>query len=65
MHGWDTRRIAKAERIAAGRAYAAAKVVDPQKLNDLLHNVIRPGDRVCLQHLFAIANMPANVRVPQ
>ena len=49
MRRWDTRRAAKAERIAAGRAYADAKVVDPQKLNDLLHNVIRPGDRVALE----------------
>ncbi|MBB5168230.1 malonate decarboxylase subunit alpha [Mycobacterium sp. AZCC_0083] len=46
---WDTRRIAKAERLQAGAAYSSDKVVDPSRLKDLLQNVIRPGDRVALE----------------
>ncbi len=49
MRRWDTRRAAKAERIAAAQPYATGKVVDQQRLIDLLHNVIRPGDRVALE----------------
>ncbi|TGD86890.1 malonate decarboxylase subunit alpha [Mycolicibacterium sp. CH28] len=46
---WDTRRAAKADRISVGRTYSDAKVVNPSQLKDLLHNVIRPGDRVALE----------------
>ncbi|WP_204807213.1 malonate decarboxylase subunit alpha [Mycobacterium riyadhense] len=49
MPRWDTRRRAKAERIAAGRTCADNKVVDRHRLVDLLHAVIRPGDRVVLE----------------
>jgi malonate decarboxylase alpha subunit len=46
---WDTRRHAKAERLGTASSYADGKVVDPGHLKDLLHNVIRPGDRVALE----------------
>src|ERR1700754_1633748 len=46
---WDARRRAKAQRVSAGAAYAGGKVVDPDHLKDLLHNVIRSGDRVALE----------------
>jgi malonate decarboxylase alpha subunit len=46
---WDTRRSAKAERLQAGAAYSVGKVINPTQLKDLLHNVIRPGDRVALE----------------
>jgi malonate decarboxylase alpha subunit len=46
---WDTRRTAKAERLQAGAAYGSGKVIDPGQLKDLLHAVIRPGDRVALE----------------
>jgi malonate decarboxylase alpha subunit len=48
-HRWDSRRTAKAERLHAGAAYSSGKVVDPSRLTDLLHGVIRPGDRVALE----------------
>src|SRR5262245_36494060 len=46
---WDSRRRAKAERLAAARAYASEKVVQTERCKDLLHTVIRPGDRVALE----------------
>jgi malonate decarboxylase alpha subunit len=46
---WDTRRRSKDERLSAGSAFADAKVVKPGRLIDLLHAVIRPGDRVALE----------------
>jgi malonate decarboxylase alpha subunit len=46
---WDARRRAKADRLAAGAAYTSGKVIDPARLKDLLHTVIRPGDRVALE----------------
>lgn len=48
-HPWDTRRTAKAERLQAGNTYSSGKVVDPAKLRELLHAVIRSGDRVALE----------------
>jgi malonate decarboxylase alpha subunit len=48
-HRWDSRRTAKAERLQAGAAYSSGKVIDPSRLTDLLHGVIRPGDRVALE----------------
>jgi malonate decarboxylase alpha subunit len=48
-HRWDSRRTAKAERLLAGSARSTGKVVDPGQLKDLLHDVIRPGDRVALE----------------
>jgi len=46
---WDTRRVAKAQRLQAGQAYCTGKVVDPARLSDLLQGVIRSGDRVALE----------------
>jgi len=48
-HRWDTRRIAKAERVRGGAAYSDGKVIRPAQLKDLLHTVIRSGDRVALE----------------
>ena len=48
-HRWDSRRAAKAERLHAGSARSTGKVVDPAQLKDLLHDVIRPGDRIALE----------------
>jgi malonate decarboxylase alpha subunit len=48
-HRWDSRRTAKAERLQAGAAYSSGKVIDPSRLKGLLHDVIRPGDRVALE----------------
>ena len=44
----DSRRAAKVERLQAGAAHSDGKVIKPAQLKDLLHNVIRPGDRVAL-----------------
>jgi malonate decarboxylase alpha subunit len=49
MTGWDSRRRAKAARIASGAAHCDGKVIKPGALADLLHCVIRPGDRVALE----------------
>src|SRR5271169_6497640 len=49
MHRWNTHRAAKHERVAAGRQHTDDKVVNPQRLRDFLHGVIRPGDRVALE----------------
>jgi malonate decarboxylase alpha subunit len=46
---WDTRRTAKAARLAAGAPHASGKVIDPAQLGRLLEAVIRPGDRVALE----------------
>lgn len=46
---WDSRRSAKAERLQAGSVYCSGKVIDPARLADLLHDVIRSGDRVALE----------------
>lgn len=48
-HRWDSRRTAKAQRLHAGAAHAKGKVIDPNRLKDLLHDVIRPADRVALE----------------
>ena len=45
----DSRRAAKVERLQAGAAHSDGKVIKPAQLKDLLHNVIRPGDRVALE----------------
>jgi hypothetical protein len=47
--GWDSRRTAKAQRLQAGSAHSDGKVVKPGRLKDLLHDVIRSGDRVALE----------------
>jgi malonate decarboxylase alpha subunit len=46
---WDSRRTAKAARLQAGAAHSDGKVVRGGELRDLLHAVIRPGDRVALE----------------
>jgi malonate decarboxylase alpha subunit len=46
---WDTRRIAKAERLSDGAPHSDGKVIKAGRLKDLLHSVIRPGDRVALE----------------
>ncbi|WP_231514716.1 malonate decarboxylase subunit alpha [Mycobacterium sp. URHB0044] len=46
---WDSRRRAKGERLTAGASYCDGKVIRPDRLKDLLHDVIRPGDRVALE----------------
>jgi malonate decarboxylase alpha subunit len=46
---WDSRRTAKAQRLQAGSAHSKGKVIEPGRLKDLLHDVIRPGDRVALE----------------
>ena len=46
---WDRRRRAKAERVAAASGCVTGKVIDPDRLQDVLHGVIRPGDRVALE----------------
>ncbi len=46
---WDIRRTAKAERMDAGSAYSDGKIINPGRLKDLLHDVIRSGDRVALE----------------
>jgi malonate decarboxylase alpha subunit len=48
-NGWDTRRTAKTQRLQAGSAHSQGKVIEPGRLKDLLHDVIRPGDRVALE----------------
>src|SRR6476620_10304087 len=48
-HRWDSRRAAKAQRLQAGSAHSDGKVIDPNRLKDLLHHVIRSGDRVALE----------------
>jgi len=46
---WDTRRTAKAERLHDGAPHSDGKVIKAGRLKDLLHSVIRPGDRVALE----------------
>jgi malonate decarboxylase alpha subunit len=46
---WDSRRTAKAQRLQAGSAHSQGRVIEPGRLKDLLHDVIRSGDRVALE----------------
>ncbi len=46
---WDTRRTAKAKRLAAAADFADGKVVEAGRLQDLFHAVIWSGDRVALE----------------
>lgn len=48
-HRWDRRRGTKAGRLQAGSAFGTGKVIDPERLGDLLHAVLRPGDRIALE----------------
>lgn len=46
---WDTRRQAKAQRLSDAASYTDGKVVDAERITDLLQTVIHPGDRVALE----------------
>jgi malonate decarboxylase alpha subunit len=46
---WNTRRLIKAERLAGVAGLADGKVLDPRRLREALHGLIRPGDRVALE----------------
>ncbi|HEU4852036.1 MAG TPA: malonate decarboxylase subunit alpha [Telluria sp.] len=51
--GWDTRQANRAARLERARAglgsSLAGKILDFDRVSDLLHEVIEPGDRVCLE----------------
>ena len=49
MADWHSEARLRDERIAAGRAHAAGKVVPATAAIDLLEAILRPGDRVCLE----------------
>ena len=53
MKAWNTLQLNRAARLArAGAVLGNAlqgKVVDPNRLDDLLHAALEPGDRVCLE----------------
>lgn len=49
MKNWNTQREALRERIDAGTAFAAGKVVKAPALERFLEAVLKPGDRVCLE----------------
>src|SRR5580692_1195686 len=49
MIDWQSERRARDERIAAGRRFAAGKIVAPKDTTALLEAVIRPEDRICLE----------------
>ncbi|WP_018259986.1 malonate decarboxylase subunit alpha [Methylobacterium sp. WSM2598] len=49
MSAWRQERAARDARIEAGRAHASGKVVEADRVVDLLEAVLRPGDRVCLE----------------
>lgn len=53
MKAWNTLQLNRAARLArAGAVLGNAlqgKVVDPSRLDDLLHAALEPGDRVCLE----------------
>ncbi|WP_100469470.1 malonate decarboxylase subunit alpha [Mycobacteroides abscessus] len=46
---WNTRRLAKAERIGAARPFVVGKVIDPTQLRSVLTAVLRSGDKVALE----------------
>ena len=47
--GWQTRRAAKAERVAAGGEFAEGKVLDGGRIVGALESIVRPGDLVALE----------------
>jgi malonate decarboxylase alpha subunit len=49
MTDWRSEARLRDERLAAGRAHAAGKVVPAGATIDLLEAILRPGDRVCLE----------------
>ncbi len=46
---WDTRRRRKHARLQRVANYAAGRVLDPARIIDVLHALIEPGDRVCIE----------------
>ncbi|HYZ29931.1 MAG TPA: malonate decarboxylase subunit alpha, partial [Thermoleophilaceae bacterium] len=46
---WNTRRLAKAKRLAGLDGLVDGKAVDPGRLQEALEVLIRPGDRVALE----------------
>ena len=46
---WDTRRARKRSRLQRVAKYANGRVFDTQRIVDVLHALIEPGDRVCLE----------------
>ena len=46
---WNNRRLEKGRRLAAAASSLDGKVAATGALKDLLHNVIRPGDKVALE----------------
>jgi len=49
MKDWNSRKKARDERIAIGSIHATGKVVEKDNLVEFLGNVIRSGDRVCIE----------------
>ncbi|CAM5774593.1 malonate decarboxylase subunit alpha [Labrys miyagiensis] len=49
MKEWRTQKAALAERIAAGSRHASGKRIAVENLPAFLEDVLRPGDRVCLE----------------
>jgi malonate decarboxylase alpha subunit len=49
MADWQSERRARDERLAAGRKFAAGKMVAPNATTALLAAIVRPGDRICLE----------------
>ena len=49
MTDWQSERRARDERLAAGRKFAAGKIVAPNDMTALLEALVRPGDRICLE----------------
>src|SRR6204780_2931125 len=49
MADWQSEQRARDERLAAGRKFAAGKMVEPKDTTALLEAVVRPGDRICLE----------------
>jgi malonate decarboxylase alpha subunit len=46
---WDTQRRSRAARLERARAWSVGKHVEAAAIGALLHAVIEPGDRVCLE----------------
>ena len=49
MADWQSEQRARDERLAAGRKFAAGKMVEPKDTTALLEAVVRPNDRICLE----------------
>lgn len=49
MRAWDRQKAALHERIAAGARHAQGKAVAPEALTAFLEDVLRPGDRICIE----------------